>query len=110
MVKTINLILGSQPLSVFELIANDMRAAFSPTPDLTPYQAVEPAQSIFEVNPPLRALRGPALQAAKASMRMRFDVPDEAPPEVLNPILWHAVRGWGVPYPNPRRSVFSPLF
>jgi YVTN family beta-propeller protein len=110
MVKTINLILGSEPLSVFELIANDMRAAFTTTPDFTPYIAVEPSQSISDINPPLRALHGPAMRGAMASIRMRFDVPDEAPPEVLNPILWHAVRGWNVPYPRVRQSVFGPPF
>jgi hypothetical protein len=40
---------------------------------------------------------------------MRFDIPDAAPTERLNRILWHTVRGWDVPYPGPRHAVFVPL-
>ncbi len=56
MLKTIELILGLRALSLFELIANDMRDSFQETPDVTPYQAIEPAQSIYEVNPAVNAL------------------------------------------------------
>jgi hypothetical protein len=64
LLKTIELILGLPSLSLFDLIATDMRASFQTTPDVTPYAAVEPKQSLFEVNPALRALRGPARRAA----------------------------------------------
>src|SRR5258708_37114743 len=37
--KTIELILGLPNLSLFDRIANDMRASFQNTPDLTPYAA-----------------------------------------------------------------------
>jgi hypothetical protein len=40
---------------------------------------------------------------------MRWDVPDAAPSDELNRILWHAVRGWSTPYPGVRRAVFAPL-
>ena len=40
MVKTIEMILGVPPMSIFDMIANDMRASFQSTPDLTPYEAV----------------------------------------------------------------------
>ena len=53
MVKTIEMIFGVRPMSVFDLIANDMRASFQKTPDLTPYEAVEPKQPIYEINPDL---------------------------------------------------------
>jgi hypothetical protein len=42
-------------------------------------------------------------------MKMRWDIPDAAPTEKLNRILWHQVRGWDTPYPGPRRAVFAPL-
>jgi len=107
--KTIELILGLPSLSLFDLIANDMRNGFQDEPDFTPYEAVVPQQSLFEVNPPLATLRGPAREAAVASMRMRFDVPDAAPSERLNRILWHQIRGWKVPYPGVKRAAFAPL-
>jgi hypothetical protein len=41
-------------------------------------------------------------------MAMRFDVPDAAPTERLNRIVWGLVRGWHAPYPEVRKGVFSP--
>ncbi len=107
--KTIELILGLPSLTLFDLIANDMRASFQGTPDFAGYRAVEPKQSLFDLNPPLNALRGQARRAALDSMKMRFDVPDAAPTQRLNRILWHQVRGWDVKYPQIRQAVFSPL-
>ncbi len=107
--KTIELILGLPPLSIFDRIANDMRASFSDEPDLTPYTAVVPKQSLHDVNPPASALRGAEREGALASARMRFDVPDAAPTDRLNRVVWHAIRGWGVPYPGVKRAVFAPL-
>jgi len=107
--KTIELMLGLPTLSLFDLIANDMRASFTGEPDFAPYAAVEPKQSLFELNPQLSQLRGAARRGALASQRMRFDVPDAVPTERLNRIVWHQVKGWRVPYPRPRQSVFAPL-
>ncbi|MDX1983301.1 MAG: alkaline phosphatase family protein [Bryobacteraceae bacterium] len=109
MLKTIELILGLPTLSLFDLIANDMRAAFQDTPDLTPFESVQPAQSLFEKNPPLQALKGPARKAAADSSRMKWDVPDAAPTGRLNQILWGMVKGWNTPYPGVRQAVFAPL-
>ena len=107
--KTIELMLGLPTMSIFDLIAEDMRAGFQGTADTTPFVAETPEASLFDVNPPAKALNGPARDAAVASSRMRFDVPDAAPTEKLNRILWHAVRGWATPYPGARHAVFAPL-
>jgi YVTN family beta-propeller protein len=107
--KTIELMLSLPTLSLFDLIANDMRAAFRDEPDFTPYDAVKPAQSLFENNPPVSALQGPARAAAVASRKMRWGIPDAAPTEKLNRILWGQIQGWMTPYPAPRSAVFAPL-
>jgi hypothetical protein len=107
--KTIELILGLPTMSLFDIIANDMRASFHNEPDFTPYTAVTPKQSLEEVNPPATVLRGEARKAALASAKMRFEVPDAAPTDKLNRILWHDVRGWNVAYPGVKRAVFAPL-
>jgi hypothetical protein len=109
MLKTIELMLGLPTMSLFDLIATDMRASFTDTADLAPYEHVRPKQDLFELNPPASALRGEARRAALASARMRWDVPDAAPSDELNRILWHAVRGWSTPYPGVRRAIFAPL-
>lgn len=109
LLKTIELILGLPTLSLFDLIANDLRASFTDQPDFSPYRAETPAQSIFEVNPRLSALKGQARLDAIASSRMRFDVPDAAPTALLNRIVWRQVRGFNTPYPRVRQAVFAPL-
>ncbi|MBC8165926.1 MAG: bifunctional YncE family protein/alkaline phosphatase family protein [Bryobacteraceae bacterium] len=109
MLKSIELMLGLPALTLFDLIATDMRAAFKTTSDLAPYDAVKPSQSLYETNPPLKAVRGEARRAALDSQRMRFDIPDAAPTDRLNRIVWGLVRGWNTPYPGRRDAVFSPL-
>jgi len=108
MIKTIELILGLPTMSLFDLIAEDMRQSFQDRPDLTSYQAVDEKISLFDMNPPLRSLKAQARADAASSSKMRFDIPDAAPTEKLNRILWRAVRG-NVPYPGARHAVFAPL-
>lgn len=108
LLKTIELILGLPPLSLFDLIANDMRTAFTDTADLAPFRHSAAAWDLFEQNPPLKALRGEERRAAADSAQMRWDVPDAAPTDRLNRILWHSLKGWRSPYPGVRRSVFAP--
>jgi YVTN family beta-propeller protein len=108
MVKTIVLMLGLPTMSIFDLIATDMRASFTTLADTRPYEAAPPRQSLHERNPVLSAMRGPLRAAARDSMRMRFDVPDAAPTERLNRIVWGMVKGWQAPYPRVRKAVFAP--
>jgi YVTN family beta-propeller protein len=107
--KTIELILGMKPLSIFDLIAPEMRLCFTDTPDFTPYTAVVPKQSLFDLNPSLTALSGAERKGAADSMRMDFDVPDAAPYNRLREILWHSIRGWNMPLPTVRHSTFTPV-
>ena len=116
MVKTIELMLGLPALSLFDLVATDMRASFigeGESPDFTPFTALQPAQSLYAVNPPPSAIRGEFAsarqRAARESARMNFDEPDAAPSDRLNVILWHEARGWGTPYPGVKRSLFFPM-
>ena len=85
-----------------------MGASFTTTADTRPFTAVTPRQSLFERNPVLSAMRGPLREAALATLEMRFDVPDAAPTDRLNRIVWGLVRGWRRPYPAVRTAVFSP--
>jgi hypothetical protein len=72
-----------------------------------------PKQSLYEMNQRVGDITGPHASerrlAARASARMRFDVPDAAPSERLNRILWHDARGWSTPYPRVRSSLFFPM-
>jgi hypothetical protein len=116
MVKTVELMLGLPAMSIFDLVATDMRASFidaSAAPDARPFTAITPLQSLLDKNTRVGALRGPRAAerraAALASARMSFDGPDEAPSDALNRILWHDAKGWGTPYPAVKRSLFFPM-
>ena len=108
MVKTIELILGVPPMSLFDLIANDMRQSFQQTVDLTPYQAVEPKQSIYEVNPELNTLSGQKKADAVASSKMDWREPDDVPTEQLNQILWRNSVGTQYPIWKKHSAAFQP--
>jgi YVTN family beta-propeller protein len=108
MVKTIEMIFGVRPMSIFDLIANDMRASFQSTPDLTPYQAVEPKQSIYERNPDLNALSGRKKDDAIASSKMDWQEPDDVPTEQLNAILWRNSAGTEYPVGKKHSAAFQP--
>ena len=116
MVKTIELIMGLPAMSLFDLVATDMRNSFlsaSEKPNFTPYTARTPKQSLFETNVKVGAISGPDAPsrraAAVASARMNFHEPDAAPTEKLNRILWGDAKGWRTPYPKVKQSLFFPL-
>jgi hypothetical protein len=106
MVKTIEMILGAPPMSIFDMIANDMRASFQSTPDLTAYEAVAPAQSIYELNPSANALVGQKRLDAIASSKMDWQEPDDVPTQELNRILWRDVRDTDYPIWKKGSAVF----
>ncbi len=99
MVKTIELILGLPPMNQLDLSATPMRNCLQGEPDKTPYQAVANEVPLDEMNKPLDQLKGEALRFAKLSEQMDFDDGDAADEDALNRILWHSVKGDGVPYP-----------
>jgi hypothetical protein len=116
MVKTIELMLGLPAMSIFDLVATDMRASFidpSAKPDLRPYTALTPKQSLLDKNKRVGAITGPDAaerkKAALASARMNLSEPDAAPSEALNRILWHDAKGFKTPYPTVKRSLFFPM-
>jgi YVTN family beta-propeller protein len=112
MLKTIELMLGLRPLSVFDLVATDMRASFiapGEAPTFEPYAAVEPKIAIDQANRRASSLRGQEREDALASARMNFVEPDAAPSEKLNRILWRAAKGANAPYPTVRHSLFFPM-
>jgi len=116
MVKTIELMLGLPALSLFDLVATDMRSSFigaNEKPDFAPFTPLVPAQSLGETNPSPASMRGAFVKerraAAIASSRMNFDEPDAAPSAALNRILWHDARGHGTPFPGVRSALFFPL-
>jgi len=85
-IRTMELILGMQPLSVFDAVATPMYDVFTATPDVTPYVAIMPEQDIKAVNP-----AGAANAALSAALP--YDRLDRVPQQLNDRILWQRVHG-----------------
>jgi hypothetical protein len=98
-IRTIELILGMQPLSVFDAVATPMYDVFSTTADNTPYTAIMPTQDIQAVNPSTAA-------NAALSARLPWGRMDAVPQAISDRILWQRVYGIGSepPPPGPNAS------
>ncbi len=97
--RTMELILGLEPMSQYDASAAPMYGCFQPTPVLTPYSALPARVPLDEVNTS-------AAFGAQASLRMNLDEADMAPELELNEIIWRSVRGADSPMPPPRRAWF----
>ena len=99
MLRTIELILGLQPMSQYDAAAAPMWASFSDRPDPAPY-AARPAAVDLDARNPARGW------AARASRRMDFSQPDRVDDLMLNDMVWRLVRGEKDPVPAPVRAAF----
>ncbi|MCA9731093.1 beta-propeller fold lactonase family protein [candidate division KSB1 bacterium] len=99
MVRTMENILGIPPMNQFDLSAEPMSDCFTETPDFTPYKALPSNISLDELNPALGSLEGDALYWAQKSMEQDLDDLDRIEEDTFNRIIWHAVKGYDVPYP-----------
>lgn len=77
-----------------------MTACFTDEPDFTPYTALLNLVPLDELNPPLSSLNRQEQYWALRSIRLPLEKPDQCDEDLLNRILWHAVRGVAVPYPE----------
>lgn len=105
--RTIENILGAQPLTQFDLVASPMFDAFQDTADLTPYNAL-PAPIPLDQGPDLPAGKAVAytptekqwLKATAKVMKGKYDKADAVDPNFLNHVIWYATTGWRQPYPG----------
>ncbi|HNZ17881.1 MAG TPA: bifunctional YncE family protein/alkaline phosphatase family protein [Candidatus Hydrogenedentes bacterium] len=86
LLRTMELILGLQPMSQYDAAANAMFACFTDTPDLTPFNHIEPNIDLQEVNTK-------TAWGAEDSMKMDFSDYDRTPMFELNEIVWKSVKG-----------------
>ncbi|MGH7992808.1 MAG: beta-propeller fold lactonase family protein, partial [Limisphaerales bacterium] len=99
LLRTMELILGLQPMTQFDAAATPMFNAFQAQPDLGPYDLVPP-----EVN--LQQRNTAASWGGAASAKMNFSKEDATPEQALNEIIWHSVRGANSPMPAPVHAAF----
>ena len=85
MLRTMELILGLQPLTQYDAAANPMFNSFGDRPSTRPYDAIKPAQPLDQPNPADAPL-------ASQSAQMDFSREDQAPEQVLNQAIWKSVK------------------
>jgi len=100
MIRTIQEIFRIHPRTRFLKSARPMTSVFTAQPDVTPYQHLVPKVPLDETNPPLKALAGRQLWAARQSLAMNFKDVDDVPSDTLNHILWWDAKGWNTAYPK----------
>lgn len=108
--RTIENILGMQPLTQFDRVASPMFDVFQDTADLTPFDHA-PASMPLDQGPGLAngpvASAGPlekAWQRATAQvMKGKYDKADAVDPNFLNHVSWYVTTGWKRPYPGERK-------
>jgi YVTN family beta-propeller protein len=98
MLRTMELILGLNPMTHFDAGARPMDAAFQSAPNAAPYTVEKPRIPLDDRNPERSA-------TAVRSSRMDFTEEDMNDDDELNEVLWLAIRG--TPPPAPVRSWFA---
>lgn len=99
--RTIELILGLPPMNQLDATATPMSDCFSSTADLTPFTSVPNQVSLEELNPDPKKIGNAKLEAdAIASAALPLDEPDKCEEDALNQILWRAMKGTEVPFPD----------
>jgi DNA-binding beta-propeller fold protein YncE len=96
--RTIELILGLEPMSQYDAAATPLYNAFVGTPNLGGYAVTIPRISLDERNLP-------SATGAAASLAMDFSAEDLTPEVELNEIIWQSVKGKNSHMPPPKWSV-----
>jgi len=105
--RTIENILGMQPLTQFDLVASPMFDVFQNTPDLAPYDHLA-AVIPLDQGPNLPAgntvaytpLQKAWLKATAEVMKGKYGKADAVDPNFLNHVTWYSTTGWTRPYPG----------
>ncbi len=98
--RTIEQILGLPPMNQFDAGASPMFDCFNDIPNFTPYASVPINIPLDQMNPSPTAIADPIRRRfAEKSALINFAEVDKAPEDLLNRVLWNAMRG-DQPYPE----------
>jgi hypothetical protein len=98
--RTIELILGLPPMNQMDATATPMVDCFTEIPDFTPFMALANNVPLDQMNPEPKKVADAILRKdALASARLPLERIDACPEDLLNRILWHAIKGPAAPYP-----------
>ena len=96
--RTMELILGLEPLSQYDAAATPLFKSFTNRANTTPYKLIAPRIDIAAKNKPNDI-------GARESSKLDFSSYDKADEQVLNKILWESVKGKRAQMPAPKHSV-----
>jgi len=99
MLRTIELILGMEPMSQFDAAAAPMRASFQPAADLSGYHALKARVDLDSRNEGKGTL-------ARISAGFDFSREDLVEDQAFNRVIWAAVRGADARLPAPVHAAF----
>jgi hypothetical protein len=99
LLRTMELMLGLKPMTHFDAASRVLAASFQATPNPAPYALEKPRTPLDVKNPP-------NAPGAKESGKMDFAEADDIDEDLLNDILWRAIRK-DAPPPPPTRSYFG---
>ena len=100
-IRTMELMLGLPPMNQLDATATPMTDCFTDVADLRPFVAVPNNVPLDEMNPEPKAIQDRRLRRnAEISARLPLDEVDKCPEDVFNRILWAAMKGPNVPYPE----------
>ena len=99
MLRTMELILGLDPMTQFDAAATPMFNSFQGAADVRPYDAVPAGANLDEKNDSLA-------WGSRASKKMDFSREDAVNDNQLNEIVWRSVRGAQSPMPAPVHAAF----
>ena len=97
--RTIELILGLPSMSQYDAAATPVWRCFTDSPGSYNFQALGPFVDLNSRNIVYNEWQ-------RMSEEFDFSKEDRAPEELLNRVIWIAVKGADVPYPGPVRSAF----
>jgi hypothetical protein len=100
MLRTVELLAGLRPLTQFDAYATPMIGSFTNRPNVTPYQAMKPSQSLTEVNPVTAPL---GAQSGQQDLS-KEDLIDE---QLFNEAIWKSVKGADSVMPAPKYTLWG---
>lgn len=104
MIRSMELMLGLDPMNRFDALTPPIARCFTDTPDFTPYRARPNQIPLDDMNPPLAAQSPQEQYWTRRSLALDWSGIDRADPETLNRVIWHTLHGVHTPYPAKRRS------
>jgi len=107
MLKSIEVMLGLDPMNRFDLLAKPIDTCFVDKPDLTPYNAVSNNIPLDERSPTTLAMTPQERYWANVSAHLNWSFLDAPDSDKLNRVIWATLHPSGTPYPYARNEAIA---